>query len=431
MKINWFSPLPPAKTGIADYALTVLPALQHHAEVVAWTNQSNWDSKIKQYAEVRHYQLDSMPWFEINQADCNIYHIGNNRDFHSDIWRVSRQCAGIVILHELKLHHFFGGLYQHWNDKEGYLDRMRQYYGVEGEKAGKLFWNHALSAEYMSENYPLTSLGLENTVGAIAHNLSAYNSLQEEDRFFLGYAPLPYIGNFPRSQTKTIAPDLPYRVIIFGHIGFNRRLEAFIEALSQFPARNRFRLDIYGELWDENYIINRIKELNLDRVVKLHGFVKEAVLDEALANSDLAINLRYPTMGEASASQLRIWSHALPSFVTKIGWYAQLPENAVSFVRPEHELEDIHRHLHSFVANPEKFREMGLNGRLILEQEHTPEAYAIAIVDFAKKVTGFGHCAVTEQLIERVGGLINFWLQPQIDDTNLRNISDAIHFLSV
>ena len=47
MKLNWFSPLPPAKTGIADYTLGLLPALSKQAEVVLWTDQSSWDRALE------------------------------------------------------------------------------------------------------------------------------------------------------------------------------------------------------------------------------------------------------------------------------------------------------------------------------------------------------------------------------------------------
>jgi len=31
MKLNWFSPLPPARTGIADYTFGILPELSRRA----------------------------------------------------------------------------------------------------------------------------------------------------------------------------------------------------------------------------------------------------------------------------------------------------------------------------------------------------------------------------------------------------------------
>ena len=91
----------------------------------------------------------------------------------------------------------------------------------------------------------------------------------------------------------------------------------------------------------------------------LHGFVPESELDAALASAHLALNLRYPTKGEASGSQLRIWSHGLPSLVTRIGWYTELPADTVSFVRPEFLVEDVCAHLRAYAACPASYVEEG------------------------------------------------------------------------
>ncbi len=94
-------------------------------------------------------------------------------------------------------------------------------------------------------------------------------------------------------------------------------------------------------------------------MVTLHGFVPAEDLEAALTSAHLAINLRFPTMGEASVSQLQIWDHALPSLVTRVGWYATLPQETVAFVRPEHEITDIQAHLHAFVDDPGRYAHMG------------------------------------------------------------------------
>lgn len=92
MKINWFSPLPPAKTGIADYMTCILPALIKNCQLELWTNQKIYDRELKNYVKVNSYHRDNIIWSKINQADINVYHIGNNPDFHEDIWRISCQC---------------------------------------------------------------------------------------------------------------------------------------------------------------------------------------------------------------------------------------------------------------------------------------------------------------------------------------------------
>jgi glycosyltransferase involved in cell wall biosynthesis len=222
----------------------------------------------------------------------------------------------------------------------------------------------------------------------------------------------------------------PYRLVVFGHIGPNRRMDALLLALAEFPERDRFHLDIYGQLWDMERVRDQLRALALKGLVTLHGFVPERELNAALAVAHLVINLRYPTMGEASVAQLQVWDHALPSLVTRVGWYARLPEDAVAFVRPEHEIADIQAHLGAFLANPARFARMGEIGRRILVQYHTPEAYAQAILAFAADAQRFHQRAVAFNLAERAGAEMGAWMSPTAPEEALRKVAEEIHLLT-
>ena len=422
--INWFSPLPPIKTDIANYTLRIFAALQNYAEITLWTDQSSWNLKE---AKVRHYQIDNLSWADLNRADLNIYNIGNNADFHGNIWQISLQCPGLIILHDFKLHHFFYNVYYRQSKLEDYLAQMNRLYGDQGRKDAQKMWEGSLSIDYMAEKYPLTSLVLENALGVITHTKNAYYSLQQEQNCPVCYIPLPYPSKFKPIVKNSLDLAPPYKLIIFGFIDLNRRIEIFLKALSSFAQKKHFRLDIYGQLWDQEYLCQRIQELALEELVTIHGFVEEAELDAALSKADLAINLRYPTVGEASGSQLRIWSHALPSLVTQIGWYAQL-EDTAAFVRPEHEIEDIHQHLSNFLANPKQFWEMGQKGRKLLEEQHSPESYAKNLINFASKAQKFKPCLVAYKLVERVGEIISPW-NWQVSEQEVKRIAQSIYFL--
>jgi glycosyltransferase involved in cell wall biosynthesis len=184
-------------------------------------------------------------------------------------------------------------------------------------------------------------------------------------------------------------------------------LDALLQCLAQFSEREKFHLHVYGELLESKSVQAQIRQLLLKQLVTLHGFMPEKELDRALDGAHLAINLRFPTMGEASASQLRIWAHALPSLVTQVGWYAQLPPNAVAHVRPAHEIEDIEKHLRDFLSDPARFAKMGESGRRILEQDHSPDVYAQGIVELAIKAQEFRTRAASYKLAERAGALMS------------------------
>lgn len=413
MKLNWFSPLPPAKTDIAHYTMRVLPELARLAEVTLWTDQRDWDASLQKHAEVRSFRLRRMPWSELNRADACFYQIGNNPSFHGAIWQVSRLHAGVIVLHDFSLHHFFDGFYRvKWRDLDSYLAVMEAYYGEEGRRdAAESYHNEARNIGYMAERYPLTRLAVENALGVVLHTQESFDTLSRSAQWPVVYAPLPFASEAISSQRpRDTGP--PYRLIVFGYIGRNRRLDSLLQALAELPERAKFHLDIYGEILDgEDQLRSQLRMLDLKRQVTLHGFTSEARLDQALTEAHLAINLRYPTMGEASGSQLRIWAHGLPSLVSRIGWYAALPPEAVAFVRTDgNEVMDIQHHLRAFLASSEAFAAMGERGRRQLEEHHSCEQYAKTIVEMARRSGEFRACAASLKLAEHAGILLSEWL---------------------
>src|SRR5687768_13332150 len=437
MKLNWFSPLPPARTGIADFVQGVLPALSERARVTLWTDQMKWDRSIEQYVDVRSYQVEQMPWEELNLADLNVYKLGNNHLFHGSIWQVARRQPGAVILHDLSLHEFFDSLYRHqWQDTDGYLAQMETHYGEEGRNAAsESVKNGATSIHALAERYPLTALALENSLGVLVHTREAYDELKRANRWVLAYAPLPYAAKVAhlqsREQFKTRRVNgQPYRLIVFGFINRNRRLDVLLETLAQFPQKDKFLLDIYGEVWDPGHIRKQIQVLGLGRQVTLRGFAPESELDVALGSADLAVNLRYPTMGEASISQLRIWAHGLPSLVTRVGWYGGLPDNVVAHVRPDHEAEDIQEHLSAFLDHPDRFAQMGEQGRRLLMEQHSVAKYVDAVLDLAVQAKQFRPRAFAYKLAERVGISMSPWADALDSDQALRKVAEEIYVLT-
>lgn len=433
MNLNWFSPLPPAKTGVADFLSGILPALTKRARVTLWTDQPKWDSSIERFARVRSYRLTEMPWDELNRADLNFYNIGNNHLFHGSIWQVARRQPGAVILHDFRVHEFFESLYgNQWQDPAGYLAQMERHYGEEGlAAAAEYVQNGATAIHSLAERYPLTPLALENSLGVLVHTREAYQELKQANRWLVTYAPLAFSRVLTSTRLgqptdKRHAHGQPYRLIIFGFIGRNRQLDLLLETLAQFPQKDQFRLDIYGEVWDAGHIRKLISSFGLGKLVTLRGFVSQDDLDAALSSADLAINLRYPTMGEASISQLRIWAHALPTLVTRVGWYGEIPANVVAHVRPGYESVDIQGHLDSFLADPGRFARMGQQGQQLLAAQHSPEAYVRAVLELATQAKEFRPQAVAYNLAERAGILMSAWADALASDEALRKVAEEI-----
>ena len=77
MKIHWFSPLPAARTDIANYTARLAPYLSAHAEIVFCYDGAETPADFPYPVRA----IRDLSPTELNQADLNIYHIGNNATF--------------------------------------------------------------------------------------------------------------------------------------------------------------------------------------------------------------------------------------------------------------------------------------------------------------------------------------------------------------
>ena len=430
MTINWFSPVPPARSAIADLTAAVLPAMSRRAKVVVWSSEPAWDRPLEAHAIFKHYTPERPPWSEINSADMTVYQIGNQPIFHGPIWQISRRHPGIVMLHELKLQHFFTQLVQTERmSRLTYLGFLERHHPGLGPLLADSFRNGQTTLDDFDETCPLTGAAFEGALGVAAHTEAGYELIARDGRCPAAYVPLPHVSPTPwRGVVAGERKDGKYRLILFGFLGKNRHLAVLLKALHQFPGRERFHLDIYGTLEKPEETKALVSTLEVDATV--HGFVPEAALDAALSESHLAINLRYPSMGEASASQLRIWHHGLPSLVTRDGWFATLPEDIVAFVRKGEEENDIHKHLAGFLADPASYREIGENGRKHVREHHTVEGYADAVMELAEAAIAFGPRWSACHLAERAGLAMRPWFTPGAEGLLLGRTSREIIALS-
>src|SRR6185312_8477034 len=292
------------------------------------------------------------------------------------------------------------------------------------------FHSNARNIDHMAANYPLTQLAVEHQLGIVVHTPEALDVLSRDQNCPIVLAPLPFSAQPGHQPVEKSGP--PFRLIIFGYIGRSRRLNSVLRALAEMPEKDDFQLDIYGDILDEeDQLRAQIRELDLKQQVHLHGFASEAKLDEALAHSHLAINLRYPTMGEASGSQLRIWAHALPSLVSRIGWYETLPSDSVAFVRTdENERSDIQNHLRSLAKDQKSFAEMGARGHKVLVEEHSPSRYAQTMIEMARLSQNRRPLVAADRLAERAGVLLSEWGNPNAVVDAAENVPQEIFELS-
>ena len=431
MRLNLFSPLPPLRSDIARLTVNLLPHLAREAEVIVWTNESKWELEPPDGVTVRHYDLHHPPWREINAADATFYQMGNDPRYHHAIWHLSQQHPGIVILHDLMMQHFFSGLVFHDRglNRRQYLELVERYHGIKGRVLAETHVQGLLGTEELAQRCPLTEAATENALAVIVHSAAGYAALPEDSAAVL----LPLCVGMPMPTLDPPRPRAaadPYRLTVFGFLGPNRQLPLLLRALATFPDAHRFRLDIFGTMEGQEKMYQLICRLGLSETVTLHGFVTASELDRALRQTDLVVNMRDPSMGEASGSQVHLWQYGLPSLVTRRAWYATLPADTVAFVRPEHEIEDIQRHLAEFLRDPEFYRGLGRNARRYVAEHHSIEKYAAALLEVAEQAPKFRANWIARDLARRSAATMTVWSDASTIDSLSVQVARQIAMLT-
>jgi len=388
-RIHWVSPLPPAETDIAHYTRRILPELAARADLTLWTDAKSWDAGLETFCPVRHLDPRRILPGQMRSSGSHgdrpgtlFINIGNAWRFHAGLLALARRMPSVIVLHDLAVQEMFCDAVHHGLlARYGYLAAMQRWYGEEGRDAAQDVLDGTQSAVDLGQRFPGFELAMENAAAVLVHTPAAAQAVAARGFLPAYRLDLPFRATGPACRGRSLQG--PLRLVQFGHIGPNRRLEQILEALAGMGPDFDFVLDIAGKLWNPELIDARCEALGISRKVRRHGYVPEAGLDYLLGRAHLVFNLRHPTMGEASGSQLRIWNAAAAAVVTDQGWYHHLPDDTVLRVPVEGEIPALQKLIARLDADRAVGRDLGMAGRKRLVDRHNPALYADGIVDVA------------------------------------------------
>jgi len=365
MKVAYFSPLPPERTGISEYSELLLPALRRRIEVEV----------------VPHGRTSPAG------ADVCLYHVGNNPDAHGWIVEALRKRPGVVVLHDFVLHHLVAGLTLGRRDGPGYLGAMQREAGV----AGRLLAHGVLDGivpplwEVRPEDFPLAGEVLEHAAkpggGLIVH--SRYVA---ERAVATGYDGRLWRIPHPAWPDPGVpAEDVAGEPVIgcFGNINASKRIPQLLEAFAALRAEHPdAKLLLVGADLDA-----RLADLP-DGVERI-DYVDERRLWALMGACDVCVSLRAPTMGETSGSAIRALVLGKPLVVSDVGWFAELPDEvALKIPVDAHEAETLGAALELLASNDRARTAMGDAAREYVAAEHDLERSAEAYVAALEEATG-------------------------------------------
>ena len=381
LRLDYLSPLPPVRSGISDYSLELLPHLAQRADVrVLQLPDLPLDPEIA----ARFHPVEAARAGEDGRLP--LYQMGNNH-YHAAVWELAMERPGVLVLHDLVLHHFLLDRTVGKGEFEPYRAALERDHGWVGDAAARpVRWGaFGRAAQFF---LPANRTLLRRQRGVLVHGQWAASVLREEDpelavRVVSMGIPLPAparrdVGLAFRSQWR-----IPPAALLLGSFGFQtpiKRTDVAIRALAS-PGLEDVHLLIAGELSPYSNYAALAAELGVAERVHVTGYLPFEQLDAAISATDLCLNLRYPTAGETSASLLRILAVGRPVVVSDYADFGDLPDEIALHIPPgEGEMEKLARALARQLADRAGLERMGEAARRFVAEHHAPERAADEMV---------------------------------------------------
>jgi len=348
LKVAFFSPMPPAKSGIADYSAALVEPLAKYVDLTVLDKPGPADG-------------------------LGLYQIGNN-GFHAYVYEEALRRPGVVVLHESNLHHLITDLTICRQDWDGYVRECE----FDGGPAALAFAERVRRLEVGPdyEGVPMLKRILGASRGVVVHSEAVANDVRAAG--FTGpLAKIPHGAWLPEMGDRMgfrARLGLNESTPLIGVFGFLKPYKRIAESLRAFKRLIRVRPDarmvLVGEPHPDFPLASLIRGMGLDEHVRMLGFTPIEDFNGYIAACDVILNLRFPTVGESSGTLLRSLGMGRAVVVSNIGSFAEFPDAICLKVPVDATEEDtIYEYLNLLVSRPELAREMGARARAWVEKE--------------------------------------------------------------
>lgn len=393
MRLALFSPLNPQKSGIADYTEELLPHLSAEAEIDLYVDGFKPDN-AEMLTRHRRFDYRKNPSVlrQLGVYDAVIYHVGNDHRYHTGIYQTLLHHSGIVVFHDFALQDFFLGLAREADSLAIYLDEIENCYGREARGEAEDAMARGLAPPHVARcaEFPMNERLARRAEGIIVH--SEWNRVRFE-RIAPG-VPLVRIphhitGRAATQKPRTAGGDGRKSIALasFGLITAEKGIERVLRALAALKANYDFRYTLVGEPNPFFDVRERVRVYGLTDRVRVTGHVTLEEFERHITATDIALNLRERTVGETSGSLCRIMAAGVAAVVSNVGWFAELPDDAVVKVDWDaHTDALLVAYLQRLVEDARLRESIGANARRYMLANHTIEQSAQGYLNFIREV---------------------------------------------
>src|ERR1039457_85495 len=369
MRVAFFSPLPPARSGIADYSEALIQSLEPLVKLEVFSGPDQV--------------------YDPARFDIALYHVGNNAH-HAFVYEAALRHPGVVVMHESNLHHLMADLTIKRGDWDAYL-RECEFEGGEGALA---FAGRVRKLEVGPDyaGVPMTKRILAAARGVVVH--SRYMREEMRAAGFSGpTAVIPHGAWIPQADRNGFRHKLGLDEItpLVGIFGYLKPYKRIAESLRAFRRLLRLvpnvKMILVGEPHPEFPVEAMIRTMGLAASVRVLGFAPINDFVGYLGACDIVLNLRFPTVGESSGTLLRSLGLGKAVMVSEVGSFQEFPDDVCLKVPVGPGEEDlIFEYLNLLVSRPDVAQALGARAKDYVARECNWAAVARRYAAFLEAV---------------------------------------------
>ncbi len=433
MRLAYFSPLTPQRSGISDYSEELLPLLAEDAEIALFVDGFQpMNRELTSRFEVFDYRRKRSHLRKLDDFDVVIYHMGNDHRYHAGMLEAMQTRPGVVVFHDFALQDFFLGLARDRNDLRVYLNEVERCCGWKARDEAAEFLSRGATPAIA--NKPLES-PLNGSIAQSAEGIIVHSAWQAE-RFarLAPGVPCARINHHITREAAAGAPRLdrsasgPVQIASFGLITPDKGIERALRILAKLKSVYDFRYTLVGS--DSNFpeLPQIIARYGVSDRVAVTGHVSLEEFQQWIARTHIAICLRERSVGATSGSLCRIMASGVAAIVSDIGAFSEFPNDAV--VKVEHENATdalIEAYLRKLIEDEPLRTQIGRNARAYVLAEHRIEDSATKYIKFLHRVIA---SRPRRRLVDDVANELAAVGMRASDDQLLRSIATEVAMLA-
>jgi glycosyltransferase involved in cell wall biosynthesis len=393
MRIAWWSPLPPQRSGISDYSAMLLPHLREQVDVLAVVGDPV-ASTVRAPEGVRVVGATEYLTGGAGPCDLDVYQMGNHALFHGYMHQHVLDRPGVLVLHDLSLLDFYISLC-------GGLDRVAL---LEEVRYNDPTLDGVLPRTLVGGQYELDRMRLqlsrrlvEASLVTVVHSVWAETEVRRRypaARVTWIHSPGP-LSCTPPDPLRQPGDQVVFGV--FGGLAWHKRIPVVLEAFARLQrhasGRGRTRLLIAGRSENPTVIDalrQQIADLSLATAVDLVTDLAPDDFEDAIAGCDVVIGLRGPTVGETSATLMRGLGAGKPVIVSDLPQYRDLDRTFCSPVPtdPSEEVAALDQLMQELVADPLRRSSGGEAARRFVVSHASPPMVARRFAELCEEQAG-------------------------------------------